>query len=71
MIAERAYLLSTERGFEPGGQLEDWLRAEREVNPRLAGRRAGRKTVTPVADRGRGDGACDAARVAGGRAAAR
>jgi hypothetical protein len=38
MIAERAYLLAAERGFEPGGELEDWLRAEREVDTRLAGR---------------------------------
>ena len=37
MIAERAYELASERGFEPGRELEDWLRAESEVDSRLAG----------------------------------
>jgi hypothetical protein len=37
MIAERAYLHASERGFAPGGELEDWLRAEREVNARITG----------------------------------
>ena len=30
-IAERAYRFYTERGAEDGRALEDWLRAEREV----------------------------------------
>lgn len=37
MIAERAYLRAAERGFAPGGELEDWLYAEQEVDARLAG----------------------------------
>jgi hypothetical protein len=37
MIAERAYLRAAERGFAPGGELEDWLYAEREVDGQLAG----------------------------------
>lgn len=30
-IARRAYQLAEQRGFRPGGELEDWLQAEREV----------------------------------------
>jgi hypothetical protein len=30
-IAIAAYRLAGSRGFEPGGELEDWLRAEREA----------------------------------------
>ena len=30
-IAERAYELFLERGAEPGHDLDDWLRAEREL----------------------------------------
>jgi hypothetical protein len=36
MIAEHAYLLAADRGFEPGHELEDWLRAEQEIDERLA-----------------------------------
>jgi hypothetical protein len=35
MIAERAYQLAEQRGFEPGAELEDWLAAEREVDAKL------------------------------------
>jgi hypothetical protein len=38
-IAEIAYRKAGERGFAPGGELEDWLAAEREV---AADPRAGR-----------------------------
>lgn len=38
MIAERAYLRAADRGFAPGGELDDWLDAEREVDARLASR---------------------------------
>lgn len=31
-IAERAYELAEARGFAPGGELEDWLQAEREYS---------------------------------------
>ena len=31
-IAVHAYQRAAERGFAPGGELEDWLRAEREVD---------------------------------------
>ena len=31
-IAEAAYQRAHARNFEPGGELEDWLRAEREVD---------------------------------------
>jgi Protein of unknown function (DUF2934) len=30
-IAERAYYKAAARGFEPGGELEDWLTAEAEI----------------------------------------
>ena len=32
LIEVRAYLLAESRGFEPGRELDDWLRAEREVD---------------------------------------
>lgn len=36
MIAERAYLRAERRGFAPGGEVEDWLAAEAEVDALLA-----------------------------------
>ncbi|HEU4565123.1 MAG TPA: DUF2934 domain-containing protein [Gemmatimonadaceae bacterium] len=33
-IRVRAYMLYCERGYEPGNDLEDWLRAEREFQER-------------------------------------
>jgi hypothetical protein len=36
MIAEAAYLRAERRGFAPGGELEDWLAAEAEVDALLA-----------------------------------
>lgn len=30
-IATRAYELASQRGFDPGHELEDWLQAEREI----------------------------------------
>lgn len=30
-IAQTAYLRAQRRGFEPGGELEDWLEAEKEL----------------------------------------
>jgi hypothetical protein len=44
MISEAAYFLAEERGFEPGHALEDWLRAELQVNKTLVG---GRSDVAP------------------------
>lgn len=32
MIQEIAYLLAEKRGFAPGGELQDWLSAEAEVD---------------------------------------
>lgn len=56
MIAEAAYFRAARRGFAPGGELEDWLAAEREVNAlieagRLKGWPAGTVGVGPVAKR--------------------
>jgi hypothetical protein len=34
-IAERAYQLAAQRGFTPGGEVEDWLAAEREIDAEL------------------------------------
>lgn len=33
-IRQLAYLLSEQRGFEPGHETEDWLNAEREIRQR-------------------------------------
>jgi len=33
-IAEAAYLLAEQRGFEAGMELDDWLRAEQEIDTR-------------------------------------
>lgn len=35
MIAENAYLRAERRGFAPGGEAEDWLAAETEVDALL------------------------------------
>lgn len=40
MIAEAAYLRALERNFAPGGEIDDWLQAEREIDakfPHLSG----------------------------------
>lgn len=34
-IAEAAYYRAERRGFEPGGETEDWLAAEAEVMARM------------------------------------
>lgn len=40
MIAEAAYFRSEQRGFAPGGELDDWVAAEREIAAILAAARA-------------------------------
>jgi len=35
MNAVAAYYLAEQRGFSPGQELEDWLRAEKEIESRL------------------------------------
>jgi hypothetical protein len=35
MIAVEAYILAERRGFAPGGEVEDWVTAERIVDQRL------------------------------------
>ncbi len=35
MIAEAAYFIAEHRGFTAGGELSDWLQAEREVQTSL------------------------------------
>jgi len=54
MIAEAAYVRAARRGFAPGGELEDWLAAEREVNALFEVGRLGRR---PVGTEGIGPGA--------------
>ena len=39
MVAEAAYYLAAQRGFEPGHELDDWLTAEAQVHDQLASRR--------------------------------
>jgi len=43
-IAEAAYRRAEQRGFVPGGELDDWLAAEREYDapPKGASRQRGR-----------------------------
>ncbi len=36
MIAEAAYFIAEQRGFSAGGELSDWLQAEREVQTHLS-----------------------------------
>lgn len=36
MIAESAYLMAEQRGFEGEAAMDDWLRAESEVDMKLA-----------------------------------
>lgn len=38
MIATAAYFRAERRGFAPGGELQDWLEAERDVERQLASR---------------------------------
>ncbi len=38
MIAEAAWLRAERRGFAPGGEVEDWLAAEAEIDALLAQR---------------------------------
>jgi Protein of unknown function (DUF2934) len=40
-VAERAYFRAEQRGFEPGGELEDWLAAEQEFAQHLVAVRYG------------------------------
>jgi hypothetical protein len=35
MIAETAYFKAKARGFEPGGEVQDWIEAEAEVRRRV------------------------------------
>ena len=35
MVAEAAYYRAEQRGFAPGGELQDWLEAEAQVQARL------------------------------------
>lgn len=37
-IAEAAWYRAEARGFAPGGEIDDWLAAEAEVDDRLLGR---------------------------------
>jgi hypothetical protein len=41
MIAQAAYLRAERRGFTPGGEVEDWLAAETEVDALLRARHDG------------------------------
>jgi len=36
MIAEAAYYLALQRNLEPGHEVQDWLRAERQIEAALA-----------------------------------
>ena len=36
MITEAAYLIAEQRGFEGGHEMDDWLKAEAEIDSRFA-----------------------------------
>ena len=36
MIAEAAYFIAEQRGFEPGHEVDDWLQAEAQIYDQLA-----------------------------------
>jgi hypothetical protein len=42
MIAQAAYFNAEQRGFAPGGETEDWLRAEAEIDALLRAAHPGR-----------------------------
>ena len=35
LVQETAYFKAKARGFEPGGEIQDWIEAEREVRERM------------------------------------
>jgi hypothetical protein len=35
LIAETAYFKAKARGFEPGGEIQDWIEAEAEIRHRI------------------------------------
>jgi len=44
MIAETAYFKAKARGFEPGGEIQDWIEAETEVRHRIEKERPGKSS---------------------------
>ena len=36
MIAQAAYFIAEQRGFEPGHEVDDWLQAEAQIYDQLA-----------------------------------
>ncbi|MGE5615572.1 MAG: DUF2934 domain-containing protein [Bacillota bacterium] len=54
MIAQLAYFRAEKRGFAPGGELQDWLEAETEVDALLSAGETAQllaveRMITPVA----------------------
>ena len=48
MIAEAAYLRAVQRGFAPGGDVDDWLAAEQEVSTGLDAAGKARQQETAI-----------------------
>lgn len=46
MVAEAAYYRAQQRGFSAGGEVDDWLTAEREISQRLQAADASRRSGT-------------------------
>lgn len=46
MIAEAAYYRAEQRGFSAGGEVDDWLTAEREISQLLQSRDISRRSGT-------------------------
>lgn len=49
-IAEAAYYRAERRGFCPGCEMEDWLKAEQEIDEQLRADPAGARTVSAPDD---------------------
>jgi hypothetical protein len=55
-IAVAAYCNAERRGFEPGGEVDDWLEAEQQVDGRASEKGPkGEASAAAVADRGQAD----------------
>lgn len=64
MVAEAAYYRAMQRGFAAGGEVDDWLAAEREINEQFAA--AGNRVMTrkgaPIRPKGKPEGVGAASR---------
>ncbi|HEX6007449.1 MAG TPA: DUF2934 domain-containing protein [Burkholderiales bacterium] len=64
MVAEAAYYRALQRGFAAGGEVDDWLAAEREINDQFAaaGNHIVARNAAPARAKGKAASARSAAR---------